>query len=732
MNNKRNGMQEKLGLNDAAKFRKVMPERYFSVTDPEDFRQHEVFLNKFEKAGNQACLYHYKGDIEEFVFHEYNTVKLREQIAIATKTLHANELLYRIFPNKQTGFMLTSIYKDIMLSDRSVEFNPPVFSNEESLFFDSGRLKTHIICNYSQQNRIFEIKCINVAHKTMLSNLWETIEMHEINVDFTEVWRIKNVSAKVNSFYCITLHFASDYCLEEIESVRMDFLRYIQHYTVPMSIFDLVGPSMVGPSSSHTAGANRIGQIARSIIAAKLTQGETIKDISVKLLGSFRDTGVGHRTPAAIAGGLWGLATDHPDMLSHGDPEFLCENGIVIAGQKLHFLGFLKGEIDEEVKYQADNNMNIAEIIFNTDIKPYTITGFSIGGGNVEIRYFNTPLAKPINGKTDFYLNGDTIVDVQNYNGTLPVIQSIFGKSQPESNYIMPFNTFEELLTHSDETSMSIDEIALQVERNLQQCSEEYILQQMKYYFNIMLQSAGDGVLSKELSMLKLSGDDAYKIYSLIDKSPLFCNIYGRAVAYATAVNELNAKSGVIVACPTAGSCGILPGVLKSYCEFKQAEEDAMLRSLIVAGFLGMLLFNDVTTAGADYGCQAEVGAAAAMAASALCYLENGNSYQIVNAFTLAIKNSLGLICDPIAGLVEVPCVKRNGIYSSVAISAALMALSGVKSYVSPDEVILTMREVGERINSDYKETARGGLARTRDGKHVEKLFESEVKKFFN
>ena len=111
--------------------------------------------------------------------------------------------------------------------------------------------------------------------------------------------------------------------------------------------------------------------------------------------------------------------------------------------------------------------------------------------------------------------------------------------------------------------------------------------------------------------------------------------------------------------------------------------------------------------------------------------LEGGDVSAVVHAFTLAIKNSLGLICDPIAGLVEVPCVKRNGVYSSVAISAALMALSGVTSFVSPDEVILTMREVGERLNSDYKETARAGLAKTRDGKRVERRFEGEVRRFF-
>ena len=144
-----------------------------------------------------------------------------------------------------------------------------------------------------------------------------------------------------------------------------------------------------------------------------------------------------------------------------------------------------------------------------------------------------------------------------------------------------------------------------------------------------------------------------------------------------------------------------------------------------------MILFDDVSTAGADYGCQAEIGAASAMAASALTYLEGGTPEQMVEAFTIAIKNVLGLICDPVAGLVEVPCVKRNGMYATQAISAAMMALSGVRSFISPDEVMLTMKEVGQRLHIDYKETGRAGLAKTRDGKVVEQAFAGEIKKFF-
>jgi L-serine dehydratase len=170
---------------------------------------------------------------------------------------------------------------------------------------------------------------------------------------------------------------------------------------------------------------------------------------------------------------------------------------------------------------------------------------------------------------------------------------------------------------------------------------------------------------------------------------------------------------------------------LQAYHELAKPGKKKMLEAILVSGFMGMILFNDVSTAGADYGCQAEVGVGAAMAACALAWLEGGNSEQVIHAFTLAIKNSLGLICDPVAGLVEVPCVKRNGVFASVAVSAAMMSLSGVRSFISPDEVVLTMKEVGDKLHRDYKETAGGGLAKTRDGKAVERAFESEVKRFF-
>jgi len=720
------------GVDDAEAFCRALPRAYFDAADPEDYRQHELFLQRFLRAPGQPCLLRTRGDIEQFVFHEYDATKLRAQLAEATRQLAADELLYRTFVNRDLGFMLTAVYADVLRSARAAEFTPPAFAPHRGRFFDErGRLSSHLFTERADEGHTLVIRCVNVAHRTMLANLWETLESHQLDVELVEVWRLRDVEPRVASFFELRVRVARPVDDEAFASLEADFARYIQQYTVPMSLFDLVGPSMVGPSSSHTAGANRIGQIARGFVLACIARGETVREVEVRLLGSFRDTGVGHKTPSALGGGLWGLATDDETMIAHGEPDFLREHGIDFGGQVARFAGFTRGTAADDARYAHEKNGNIAEIVFTTDRGVHTVTGFSIGGGNVEVRHFDGPLDFPIDGKRDLWLDGTRVVDAPDAAGAWPVIRGIFGESTPVTGYVMPFNTFEELVEHCAAGERALVDVVLEVERGLQASTADAVYAQMGRYWTIMRRSVAQGVKSREPSLLGLSGDGAAKVHDFLGAHPMFDTLWGRAVAYATAVNELNAKSGVIVACPTAGSCGILPGVLAAYEELAAPDGRRLIEALMVAGFLGMLLFNDVSTAGADYGCQAEVGAAAAMAAAALCHLEGGDVSQVVHAFTLAIKNSLGLICDPIAGLVEVPCVKRNGVYSSVAISAALMALSGVTSFVSPDEVILTMREVGERLNVDYKETARAGLAKTRDGKRVERRFEGEVRRFF-
>lgn len=723
------------GVRAPESFCASMPPAYFRFVNPAYFRQHEAFLDYFRGEAGEDRLFSFQGDTEQFLLHNYDCVSIRRHLGAAVRALGDRPFSYRSFVNCAERFVLHELCPCRFPDDEPAVFGPlpaAEFEKCRVTFLDErGKLARHIVCDYDHSAREFTIRCVNVAHQTLLANLWEVLERHLVDVDFVEVSRVFDVAPRVRTFYRVTVHCVRSQSEADVRSLKADFERYIQHFTFTMSLFDLVGPAMVGPSSSHTAGANRIGQICRSIILAKVAQGETIRSVKARLLGSFRDTGVGHKTPIALAGGLAGVGSDDERMLQVGSMEHLSAHGIDFGGSVATFGGFERGVPADDARYAGDKCNNIAEVIFATDRAEYVITGFSIGAGNVEIRYFNGPLLEAINGKHDLYLRGDQIVCEQAPGEVLPVVARIFESVSPDSDYVLRFNSLEELVDYCKDHRRSLLDVVIDVESSYQRCTREDVLRQMRAYWRKMGQSVSAGLQDRSMSMFGLSGDGGSRMRSFVSGHSLFDNIYGRAAAYATAVNELNAKSGVIVACPTAGSCGILPGVLKAYSELTRADDERIVESLLIAGFLGMLLFSDVSTSGAAYGCQAEIGSAAAMAASALCFLEGGGVEQVIEAFVLAIKNCLGLICDPIAGLVEVPCVKRNGIYSATAITAAMMALAGVKSFVSPDEVILVMREVGEKLSSDYKETARGGLAQTRDGKHVEKLFSAEVRRFF-
>ncbi|MDD4216901.1 MAG: L-serine ammonia-lyase, iron-sulfur-dependent, subunit alpha [Bacteroidales bacterium] len=708
----------------------LLPESYFKLMDTDDYESHLHLISEVQNEKSDDKVYQLQGDIEDFYIFKYNIPQIRSVLLKAATGKSGRVNFFRVFVNSDADFVLVAFYRDLKNSPRRNEFAIETREILRKRFVDEDdKIIKSVFTTLSESTKQIVIQCVNISFNTLLNNILETLDKQKLVYNFASIQQIKKPFKKADVYYRVEIDFSKKLTASQFECLSQDFERYIQTIIKPLSIFDMVGPAMVGPSSSHTAGANRIGQIARNIIMAVLQRGESIKWVKVNLLSSFRDTGVGHKTPSAIGGGLGGYDTDHPEMINHGEPEYLKQNGIMFGEQNAVFKGYFKGTPRDDLKYLAQRNNNIAEIYFETDISNYYITGFSIGAGNVEIRYFNKELTNPITGKIDFWLKAKDIVSQKQED--CPKIKKIFESAGNSTIPSLPFNSFEELDVFLDETGKSLIEVICETEYSLQKTQKEEIYQKMQAHWQIMKESVYAGVATSEKSLLKLSGGDAKKINEYQQKNSLFSNIYGKAASYSTAVNEINAKSGVIIACPTAGSCGILPGVLTAWYEQNPEQEDKILESLMISGFFGMILFTDVSTAGADYGCQAEIGAAAAMAASALTYLEGGTHNQMIEAFVLALKNSLGLICDPVAGLVEVPCVKRNGIYSSLAITAALMALSGVKSFISPDEIVLTMREVGERLHIDYKETGRAGLAKTRDGKEVEKDFEHEVNRFF-
>ena len=201
----------------------------------------------------------------------------------------------------------------------------------------------------------------------------------------------------------------------------------------------------------------------------------------------------------------------------------------------------------------------------------------------------------------------------------------------------------------------------------------------------------------------------------------MFGKVFEKITTYALATAEENLRMGRIVACPTAGSCGIVPSVIVAVSEEKNIPETAQVNGLLTAGIVGLIISNKVQLAGAVAGCQAECGVASAMAAAALTQMLGGTTLEIINAAALALKNILGLTCDPVCGLVEVPCIKRNAFLAVHAVTASELALCGVESKIPIDEIVDTLKITGQLMSPLLKETSQGGLAKTKTGLELEK-----------
>lgn len=279
-----------------------------------------------------------------------------------------------------------------------------------------------------------------------------------------------------------------------------------------------------------------------------------------------------------------------------------------------------------------------------------------------------------------------------------------------------------DLIKLAEEKQRTIAEVIIEHEAMNTLKSVVYIEDNMMKMWQVMKDSAERGIESDKKSVSGMVGGDANKLF-IHENS--FCGEFVRnAAAFAVAVAETNAVMGRIAACPTAGSCGIVPGVLIAAQQQYEYDDERICRALFTASGIGMVIENNAMIAGAQGGCQAECGSAAGMAAAALADLAGGTPQQICNAAALAVKNLLGLACDPVAGLVEVPCVKRNGFAAGVAVLAADMSMAGIKSVIPPDEVIEAMYRIGKELPKSIKETAQGGLATTPTGlKLKEKIY---------
>ena len=277
----------------------------------------------------------------------------------------------------------------------------------------------------------------------------------------------------------------------------------------------------------------------------------------------------------------------------------------------------------------------------------------------------------------------------------------------------MFYNSLEEIVRECQEKDLPFDEVILLDDMNERNVSREESIETMRGMWEAMkgAERNYDGSLQ---SRSVLVGGAGKTMRAYVESGNTLCGPFvGKVMASALAMGESNACMKRIVAAPTAGACGVLPAVLVNYQKEKGTADEQIVRALYTAAGIGQVVAARAYIAGASGGCQAEIGTASAMAAGALTALGGGTPSQITHAAAMALKNLLGLVCDPVGGLVEVPCVKRNVIGSVNALSAADMALAGIISRIPPDQVIDAMREVGDQMHPSLRETGQGGLANT-------------------
>jgi len=281
------------------------------------------------------------------------------------------------------------------------------------------------------------------------------------------------------------------------------------------------------------------------------------------------------------------------------------------------------------------------------------------------------------------------------------------------------FANGESLRRYCLENGIPIYEAMMRREEKQSECSREEVLAEMQKNLDVMKESVCRGLNEKVESVSGLSGGEARRLFKYGKHNPFSGYTACRAAASAMAVVEVNASMGRIVAAPTAGASGILAGALIESARQRGWSDETLVEGLFTAGAVGLLFAKNATISGAGGGCQAETGVAASMTAAALVEISGGAPVQALDAAAMAMKNVMGLICDPVAGLVECPCIKRNALGAVNAMLCADMALSGVTSLIPFDEVVAAMYAVGKDIRPEYRETARGGLATTPTGKAV-------------
>lgn len=285
-----------------------------------------------------------------------------------------------------------------------------------------------------------------------------------------------------------------------------------------------------------------------------------------------------------------------------------------------------------------------------------------------------------------------------------------------------------ELLEICEKHNISLSEYSIRCEVESSGLSRDEVIEKMRKNLKVMISAANEGMEKEVYSVSGLIGGDGHKLNKYLNEgNSLTGNVTTMAMAMALSSAEVNASMGKIVACPTAGSCGILPAVILSAGKKLNLDEEGLIRGLFASAAIGMIIGMNATLSGAEGGCQAECGSASAMGAGAVVEMMGGTPKMSLDASAIILKNVLGLVCDPVAGLVEIPCAKRNAQGAITALCAVDMIMAGIESKIPFDDAVSAMYKVGKSLPESLRETALGGVAVTKAGlRFKEQVFGKE------
>ena len=509
------------------------------------------------------------------------------------------------------------------------------------------------------------------------------------------------------------------------------------------SIFnDVIGPVMRGPSSSHCAAAARIGLMARDLMD------EEIQNVLIEFDpdGSLATTHESQGTDMGLFGGL--LGWDAAD-------ERLAESqkGIQEAGIK----------VDIEITPLDFNHPNTYKMTAANAGETHTLTAISIGGGIIEVvqidgvkvsisgDYYETLIyfnddgnqllnhvkekitadeirlvrgenARFVEIKSQEFLDRHTIAtlrslfDIKSIKQIAPVLP-VLSRKEIE----VPFITCSEMLAYNRDKNLDLWELAIHYESQRGGITHDQVMQKMKNIIDIMQASIDTGLAGTEYAD-RILGYQSGSFQTRMENHQLIDGgVLNRIILYTTALMESKSAMGLIVAAPTAGACGGLPGACIGAARGAGLSNDDIARAMLAGGIIGVFIAAHATFAAEVGGCQAECGAGSGMAAAALVTLAGGSTQQAVNAASMALQNILGMICDPVANRVEVPCLGKNVMAASNALACANMALADYDPVIPLDEVVQTMDEVGRMLPSALRCTALGGLSITKTSREIEK-----------